>query len=511
MRKVKEIFRLKWENGLTNRQIGKACSLSRQTVADYLARGHGMTWAEISNLTEEALQAKLFAAPVIADVSGKPIPDVQWIHQELRNKHVTLTLLWQEYKETHPDGYQLTQFSDYYRRWKKKLNPVMRQDHKGGEKLFTDYCDGLKIIDPDTGQELSTELFVTVWGASNYTYAEASLSQDLFAWTKSHVHAFEYFECVPQIEVPDNLKSGVSKACRYEPELNPTYHDLAMHYGFAVIPARPYEPRDKAKVEAGVLVAQRWILAKLRHRKFVGLAALNEAIWELLEDLNSRPLRKINRSRRDLFLTWDKPNAKPLPEKPFEYATWKKARVNIDYHLEIENHWYSVPYHLLHEMMDVRITGSVVEIFFKGERVASHARSFQKYQHTTLKEHMPLSHQKHAEWTPERMVSWAAKTGPKMAEFVETLMALRSHPEQGYRAVMGIFRLENDYGSERLEKAAARAIAFKSFSFSTIKNILKRGLEKVAHPAAPMPPPFHENIRGSQYYETLQGGTEHVE
>lgn len=516
MRKVKEIFRLKFVAGLSERQIAASCHMARSTVADYLfrAKAQGLGWETAQSLSDEDLESRLFPkATASTPGEEKSWPDFKKVDEELRaNKHVTLMLLWQEYKEEHPDGYGQSWFYERYGAWKKKLDLVMRQNHKGGEKLFLDYCDGVSIVDPETREPVQTQLFVGVWGASNYTYAEATLSQDLPNWLGSQVHAFEYCGCVPHATVPDNLKSGVNKACRYEPELNPTYQDFALHYGITVLPARPYKPRDKAKVEAGVLVAQRWILAPLRHLCFFSLSALNAKIAELLEALNTRPLRKMKVSRRELFLSVDKPNALPLPENPFVVVRWKKARVNIDYHVEVDHHRYSVPYRFVHETVDVCMTLATVEVFLKGIRIASHPRSSQKHQYTTHPEHMPTAHRKHAEWTPSRMVEWAKETGPKTGELVEGLLASRKHPEQGYRSALGIFRLERRYGKERLEKAALRAVRYRSFSYRSVKNILERNLEEAeSEPFQQAALPLHENIRGSQYYESHEGGNERVE
>jgi len=517
MRKVKEVFRLKFASGLSERQIAASCQIARSTVADYLFRGkvHGLAWEGIRELSDSEIEAKLFSkAAAPQGEQEKPWPDFKRVHEELRaNAHVTLMLLWQEYREAHPHGFGQSWFYERYEAWRGKLDLVMRQDHKAGEKFFVDYCDGVYLFHPETHERFLTQLFVGVWGASNYTYAEATLTQEIPNWLASQSRAFTYFGCVPHVIVCDNLKSGVTKACRYEPELNPAYQDFALHYSLTVIPARPYEPRDKAKVEAGVLVAQRWILARLRHFCFFSLTALNAKIAELLEDLNTRPLRKMKVARRELFLTVDKPHALPLPENPFEYAAWKKARVNIDYHVEVDRHYYSVPYRFVHEAVDVRLTLSTVEVFLKGTRIASHPRSSQEHQATTLSEHRPLSHQKHAEWTPSRMIAWAGKTGVCLALLVETMLSLRPHPEQGYRAVLGLLRLERRYGKDRLEKAAERAIRYKSFSYTTVKNILKQGLDQaILEPAFSTPAalPLHENIRGSQYYETIEGGNEYV-
>jgi transposase len=380
----------------------------------------------------------------------------------------------------------------------------MRQEHRGGEKLFIDYADGLSIVDVLTGELTLTQLFVSVWGASTYTYAEATLSQTLSDWTTSHVHAFEYFGCAPRVLVPDNLKSGVSRACRYEPDLNPTYADMAEHYGCAVLPARPRKPRDKAKVENGVLIAKRWILAVLRHRTFYNLAELNTAIGECLERLNTRPLRRAGKSRREFFEAIDRPNALPLPQRSYEYAEWYKATVQLNYHIEADRHYYSVPYHLLHEKVDIRLTATIVEVLHKGERVAAHARSQVKGGYTTLPEHMPPEHRFYAEWNPARFIQWAAKTGESTAKLVEEIMATRPYPEQGYKACLGIINLTRDFEPLRVEAAAERALRFKTYSYRSVKAILATGLDRPARNSEQSELPGllpHQNIRGQAYYE----------
>ena len=368
VRKIKEILRLKYACGLSKREIARSCNVARSTVADYLmrARAAGVNWPEAAELTETQLEARLFPTEHLPSSVHRPPPDCEYIYDQLRryrNVNLTLTQLWLEYKEKHPDGYQYTQFCEHYRRWRGKFDYCMRQEHRAGEKVFIDYSDGLAIVDLVTGELILTQLFVAVWGASNYTYAEATLSQTLPNWIGSHVHAFRYFACVPRMLVPDNLKSGVSKACFYEPELNPTYADMAEHYGCAVLPARPRKPRDKAKAEVGVLIAQRWILAVLRQRTFYSLAELNAAIRECLERLNTRRMRRMGKSRRDLFEAMDRPNALPLPHRAYEYAEWLKPKVNIDYHIEVDHHYYSVPFRLLRERLDVRLSATTVVAF----------------------------------------------------------------------------------------------------------------------------------------------------
>jgi transposase len=509
MRKIKEVLRLKYDCGVSEREIARSCSVSRSTVADYIRRtmAAGLSWTEASALSQTQLEERLFPTEHIPSSVKRPPPDCEYIYDQLRTYrkfNLTLSQLWLEYKEKHPDGYQYTQFCEHYWRWVKKLDYCMRQEHRGGEKLFIDYSDGLSIVDTLTGEQVPTQLFVAVWGASNYTYAEATMSQTLADWIGSHTRAFEYFGCSPRVLVPDNLKSGVAKASRYEPDLNPTYTEMAEHYGCAVLPARPRKPRDKAKVEAGVLIAQRWILAVLRHRMFHSLAELNAAIRKCLERLNTRTLRRANKSRRELFEAIDHPNALPLPQRSYEYAEWYKAKVHLDYHIEVGHHYYSVPYRLLHERVDIRLTASTVEALYKGERVAAHVRSNVKGGYTTLPEHMPPEHRYYAEWNPARFIQWAGKTGEATAKLVETILATRPYPEQGYRACLGIINLVRDYEPARVEAAASRALKYKACSYRSIKAILSAGLDRQPDNGEQfhlrgLPP--HQNIRGQEYYQ----------
>jgi len=505
MRKIKEVLRLRHERSFSQRQIAASCGVAQSTVIEYLKRAQaaGLGWPLPEDLSEAALEERLFrtaAAP-----PTRPLPDFQHIYDELRRHerlNLTLMQLWSEYREQYADGYEYTQFCEHYRRWRGKLDYVMRQEHRAGEKVFVDYGDGLHITDPETGALTMTQLFVGVWGLSNYTYAEASLSQELPCWIGSHVRAFSYFGCVPHALVPDNLKPGVNKACLYDPEINPTYAELAAHYGTAVMPTRVRKPRDKAKVEAGVLVAKRWILAVLRNRTFFSLAEMNAAIWELLVRLNGRKLRKLQKSRLELFESQDRPAALKLPERPYQFAQWYKPRVNLNYHVDVEHHNYSVPCRLLHEKLDIRLTAATFEAFRRGERVAAHARSYVVGGYTTLPEHMPSAHREYAEWTPERILAWTGKAGPATTEVAGKILAAKVFPEQGYKACMGLLRLGQKHGVERLEAASLRALRFNACSFRSIKAILMRGLDREA-PAEQSKQdalPFHENVRGGQYY-----------
>jgi transposase len=436
------------------------------------------------------------------------VPDWATVHHELKRKGVTLFLLWQEYKATTPDGSQYSWFCHTYRSWASKLDLVMRQTHRAGEKLFVDYAgQGIPVVNRHSGEVHEAVIFVAVLGASSYTYAEATWTQSLPDWIGSHVRTFAALGGVPEIVVPDNLKAAVTRAHRYEPVLNRTSTDLAQHYGFAVIPARAAKPRDKAKVEVGVQVVERWMLARLRHHTFFALAEVNAALAPLLATLNARPFKKLPGSRQELFETLDRPALRPLPAQSYEYAEWKLARVNIDYHVEVEGHYYSVPYALVRQQLDVRLSASVVALFAKGKRVASHPRSPHKGRHSTVAAHMPKAHQHYTAWTPQRVIHWAATSGPATAQVVETILASRPHPQQGFRSCLGIMRLGKSYSPERLEAACRRALTLGACSYKSIESILKKGLDRQPLPQQPdgIASPYHANIRGPHYYKEERG------
>ncbi len=508
MRHIKEVLRLKWSQGLSQRQIARSLSMSRPAIAEYLRRAEqaGLSWPLPESLDESSLEQLLFPIRPSGVESDLSLPDWSQVHRELKRKNVTLFLLWQEYKATHPGGFQYSWFCQGYRRWAVKLDLVMRQRHRAGEKLFVDYTGHtMPVVDPQSGEVREAEIFVAVLGASNYTFAEATWSQNLWDWTGSHVRALRFLGGVPEIVVPDNLKSAVTRSHRYEPEINRTYADLAHHFGFAIIPARAAKPRDKAKAEVGVQVVERWILARLRNQTFFSLPELNQAIATLVTDLNHRPFKKLEGSRHALFDTLDRPTLKPLPATPYDYAEWKQARANIDYHIAVDSHYYSVPYTLVKQQLDVRLSGQVVEVFYKGDRVASHPRSRFKGRHTTVAAHMPKAHRHYAEWTPQRLSRWAAGTGGATARVVETILESRSHPQQGFRSCLGIMRLGKTYSADRLEAACRRALKIGACSYKSIESILKTELDKRPLPDPPSVGPIpsaHDNIRGSQYYHS---------
>jgi len=507
MRKIREVLRLR-ADGLSQRAIAQSCGIAHSTVGEYLRRAAraGLSWPLHDELDEDTLYKKLFARPPRSGTGKLPQPDWKKVHLELRRKGVTLRLLWVEYREAHPDGYGYSRFCELYRAWAKKIDPPMRIVHRGGEKMFVDYAgDTVPVVDPETGATRQAQIFIATLGASSYTYAEGQWSQDLPSWIGGHVRAFRYLGGVPRLLIPDNLKAGVTHPCRYEPDLNPTYQEMAAHYGVGVIPTRVRKPKDKAKVEAAVLVVERWILARLRNRTFFSLAELNRAIWELLKELNDRTMRHVGKSRRELFTVLDRPALRSLPSEDYELAIWKKGKVGIDYHVSYGKHHYSVPYALAGEEVFVRATERTVEIFHKHQRVASHVRSWVQGGHTTVAEHMPPSHQHYAQWSQESFLAWGEEIGPRTRELVGAVFEDRRHPEHAYRTVLGILRLARSYGEERLEAAAGRALAARLLTYKGLKNILEAGLDRLA-PEQPVKTTVvhHAYLRGASYYG--QGG-----
>jgi len=508
MRKIKEVLRLR-SLGRKQREIAGSCSISQSTVHEYLkaAEAAGKSWPEIADWDDVELEKALFSqGPVAIRRPTHSIPDFANIHHELQNhKHVTLQLVWEEYRQAHPDCHGYSRFCDLYRSWLQKRDLVLRQLHRAGEKLFVDHAgDTIPLTNRETGEITPAYLFVAVLGASSYTYAEATQFRDLPNWIGSHVRAFEYFSGVPEIVVPDNWKTAVTRACRYEPDLNRTYSEMAQHYHVAIIPARAGKPKDKAKVEAGVLLAERWIIAALRHQTFFDLFSLNQAIAELLNRLNRRPFKKREGSRWDLFCQLDRPALQPLPSQPYCFGEWKTLRVNIDYHVELDHHYYSVPYQLVSQEVEAHCTATTVEIFHRGRRVTSHVRSRVPHRATTQDQHRPKSHQAHLEWTPSRIIAWAATAGPSVGQLVEAILASRPHPEAGYRSCLGLIRLGKTYTPERLEKAAARALALQAYSYTSVNSILERGLDRqpLSHEVAPVGSIEHPNLRGASYYQS---------
>jgi transposase len=504
MRKIRDVLRLRFAQGLSQRSIGVSLGLSTGAVNSYLGRARmvGLDWPLADEFSDAELETLLYPPPPHVAAEQRPVPDWAMVHRELRRPNMTLALLWEEYRGEAggQDGFGYSWFCDLYREWAKRLKPTLRQVHTAGERVFVDFAGRtMEVIDGATGEIRRAEIFVGVLGASSYTFAEAAWTQSLPDWIALHVNMLTFMGGVPRQIVSDNLRAGITRACFYEPLVNRTYADMASHYGTAVIPARPYKPRDKAKVEVGVQVVQRWILARLRNQRFFSLAELNQAIRELVDNLNDRLMRGWGTTRRALYEELDQPALGPLQSTPYEYADWKLCRVNLDYHVEIEKHFYSVPFRLLREQVDARITAKTVEIFHRGKLVAVHARSQRPYRPTTLAEHMPSSHRRYRDWTHERIQRDAAAIGDDTAALVEIILRSRPHPEQGFRSCVGILGLVKRYDAERLDAACARALLLGTRSYSSVAAILKNAQER--KPANPEQPGLlHENIRGSGYY-----------
>src|SRR5437763_7323471 len=502
MRKVREVLRLKHTLGMSLREISEATGVGKTVIGEYLRRAKviGIAWPVPEAINDGELERLLF--PILYE-TGPPRAPIDWrkVHEEMKRRSVTLVLLWEEYRAEQPDGYGYSRFCDLYGEWRKTVTATMRQTHPAGAKLFVDYAgDTVPVFDQITNTERPAHIFIAALGASNYTYAEARWSEGVADWIAAHVNTFTTIGGVTKAVVCDNL--GVTKPSRYEPGINRSYQDLAEHYGFVVLPARVRKPRDKAKVEVAVQIVQRFVLARLRNRRFFSLVELNTAIREGVSDLNAKVMRKIGKSRAELLETIDRPALNALPTEPYRYAEWNKCVVAPDYHIEVGKHYYSVPSRLIRATVEARITDTTVEILYRGSRIASHARSELPYRHTTVTEHMPSAHRRYAEWTPARIMSVAGKIGPSTIALFEAIMKAKPHPEQGFRACLGILRLEKSYGAQRLEAACHRGNNIGATSYRSVVSILKHGLDKAyAQENAPEGEPIrHANIRGRGYY-----------
>ncbi|MDH4261253.1 MAG: IS21 family transposase [Gammaproteobacteria bacterium] len=502
---IRSILRLTFEQGLSVRAVSERLKISKTSVSTYLlrAREAGLAvWPLPARFGDDAAVEQLLFHRL-----GRPPRDLQepdWpaIAAEMKRKGVTLTLLWQEYREAHPGGYGYTWFCQRFAAFECRTSATFRNRHTAGAVMQTDYAGHtIPVIDPVTGVIDAAQIFVAVLGASSLTFAFASLSQKLPDWIDGQCRALSFFGGVTKAIVCDNLKAGVVKPLWFEPTLNSTFAAMAEHYDTTILPARSRKPRDKAKVEGAVLIVERWILARLRNMCFFSLADLNDTIAVLLDDLNNRPMRHIGKSRRQLFEDSEKAALAPLPPAPFEYAEWKSAKVHPDYHVEVDKTFYSVPHALIGRLVAVRLTHRVVEIFHDHKRVASHVRRSQRCGHVTVNEHMPKAHQRYANTTPATLLNQAARIGPNTAILVERMMRERPHPEQGYRSSFGILSLARRYPPERLEAACERALTINAITYSSVAAILKSGLDRAGPSTEPAKPtPLHRNIRGSTYY-----------
>jgi transposase len=508
MRQAREIIRLKFSAGVPTREIARRLGLAPSTVRETLKRleSAGLGWPSLEGMSDADLEVALYANRRTKRGHRRHAePDWPAVHRELKRKHVTLLIVWDEYIAANSGGYSYSRFCELYRGFESKLSPTMRQTHAAGERLFVDYAgDGVPVvIDRLTGEIRNAQIFVAVLGASSFTFAHASWTQTLPDWISAHVHAFEVIGGVPHLLVPDNTKTAVIKACLYDPQINRTYAEMAAHYGTAILPARPRRPRDKAKVEQAVLIVERWLLGRLRHRTFYSLAEVNAAIAELMMHLNEeRPIRRLGVTRRQLLEEIDRPALKSLPTEPYEFSEWRTCRVGIDYHVEVAAHYYSVPHRFARTEVGARLTARTVEIFLKGERIAAHMRASGNHRHTTVAEHMPSSHRRYAGWTIDRIRANARLIGPATAALCELILEARPHPEQGFRACLGVVRLAGPFGVERLESAAERAIDIGARTYGSVKSILDNNLDRrpARKRATDGTPILHSNIRGSRYY-----------
>jgi transposase len=505
MRKIREVLRLTHELGLSVRQVSEATGVGKTAVNEYVARAKviGITWPIPGEVSDADLEGRLFVPAGFHDGPTKPVPDWAKVHEELKRRGVTLMILWEEHRVQCAEGHGYSHFCELYSQWRKRLSPTMRQTHVAGDKLFVDWAgDTIPIIDASTGEVHAAHLFVAVLGASSYTYAEARWTETLPDWIGAHVNVLDFLGGVPKAAVPDNLKVGITKPSRYEPGVNRTYQELADHYGFVVLPTRIRKPRDKAKVEVAVQIVERYVLGRLRNRRFFSLDELNAAVRDCVTAINTKLMKRLDKSRNELFANLDRPVLKALPSQRYQYAEWKRCTVAPDYHVEVDDHYYSAPYRLLRESLDVRFTGTTVELFHKGQRIASHVRSAVKHKHSTTPEHMPSSHRRYAEWSPARMLREACKIGPATAALFEAIMKAKPHPEQGFRSCLGILSLVKGYGPLRIEAAAKRGNDIGAKTYGSIKSILQNGLDRAYAPtrAADAAPIQHANIRGRGYY-----------
>ncbi len=512
MRQLRELLRLRYEAKLSMRQINASTKISIGKIQSILKQAEqlNLQWPLPDDMDDRELAQKFYPQADTRISKNFQQPDWSVVHQELKKKGLTRQLLWEEYTQQYPNScYSYSQYCDRYEHWRKQQKRSMRQTHRAGEKLFIDYCGPtVPIVDRHTGEIKEAQIFVAVFGASNYTFAEATASQKLKDWLYSHVRAFNFFDGLPELLIPDNLRSGVSKACRYEPELNLSYQQLAAHYQVVVIPARPYKPKDKSKAEVGVQIVERWIIARLRHQTFFSLHELNQSIKALLVDLNSRPFKKLPGNRLQAFEQIDKPALKPLPRHAYEYTEIKIVKVNIDYHIEYEQHFYSVPHHLVGETLELHAGDKVIQMFFKNKLITTHVRKY--YPGTsTESSHMPTRHEKHHKWSPGRLMNWGKDIGPDVLIWVKQRLNEKAHPEQAYRVCLGLLNLSRSYDNQRLNRACQIANKKSLNRLKNIRSILTSNLDKLPTDNVQkeefdleetLLPQSHKNIRGPKDY-----------
>jgi transposase len=462
-------------------------------------------WPLPPDMTDRELDIKIY--PSVNPEKKKTSVDFAYVHIELGKRGVTRQLLWIEYCDNAQDPMKYSMFCYLYREWKKKLNAVMRMQHKAGEKLFVDWAGmTVEIIDAKTGEITEGYVFVAVLGASSYMYMEICSDMKLENWIKCHVNAFKFIGGVTEAIVPDNLRTGVKSPCLYQPLENETYKSMAEYYDTVIIPARVRKPRDKSKAEKGVQIVENNVLAPLRNHKFFSVVEANQSTYALMLEVNEKEMKHVKKSRKQLYEELDKPALKPLPFRPYEIVRFSKATISTDYHILVDDNYYSVPYQLISKKVEIRYTGKTVEAFFKGQRVSSHVRRYSQYETYTHDYHKPEKHRQAQQWPPEKFIDWADKVGDNTKIFVKYLISEAKHYEIAHRQLKGIMKLEKAYGSERIEKACCRALKYGVNDFRGIENILKNNLDRSADADAHQEPVIHENIRGKEYYQVIIGG-----
>lgn len=502
MRKIRDVLRLHFSADLSIRQISSSTKISVGSIQSLLKKAKELElyWPLPVDIDDSQLAQLFYPQSDTSQSSRFHVPDWLEVRKQLSMKGVTKQLLWEEYTQQYPNRcYSYSQFCDRYLHWLKNQRRSMRQHHKAGDVLFVDYAgQTMPVINPQTGEITQAQIFVAALGASNYYYADATWTQGLKDWLGSHVRAFEYIGGVPNIVVPDNLKSGVSKACRYDPDVNPSYQQLAAHYDTAIVPARPYKPKDKSKAEVGVQIIERWILARLRHHTFFSLHELNQCIQALLVEVNNKPFKQLKGTRQQWFEELDKPALKPLPHHAYEYTQIKQVKVNIDYHVQFGNHYYSVPHQLVGEKLMLHAKPRTVEMYFQNKRVASHPRN-DRYGFTTRPEHMPTQHQKHHKVSEGSLMNWAKDIGDEALKWVKMQLKSKPHPQQAFRVCIGALQLANKYSPERVNKACCIANRHQLYRLQQLKDVLNSNQDKLVTDINNAPttlPQAHENIRG---------------
>ena len=506
MKKVKEILRLRYITNISYRQIGRALNVPKATVSDYCKRFEISKYAidKLLEFDEDKIYQLLFPEKKkTIKNKDRPLPDVEYIHKEIAKKGVTFELLWMEYKEQNPDGYGISQFKEYYYKFKNKINPTMRQTYIPGYQMFVDYS-GLTVpyYDNKTGEIFKAQIFVAVLGHSGYVFVHATPSQKQEYFIKSHIFCFEFYEGAPKVIVPDNLKSAIISNNKKGIVVNESYADFCHHYNCAVKPARPKKPQDKGIVEQAVQGIQRWILAVFRKRTFFSVDEINQAIAPLMDKYNNKTIKFLGKSRYELFIQEEKKHLQPLPVNRYIYKETKVAVVDISYHVQLFKCFYSVPFKYLKERVEIKYSTTLVEIYHKSKLIATHPRLYKVNDRSTLKEHMPKNHQyQYEKINPGRLLNWAISIGENTRVFVKNRLESADYPANVYRSIIAILQKAKIYGNTELDLALGYASSINATTVKSIESILVKKLYIQPSNNIPINKVInsHENLRGNIY------------